>query len=119
MQPKNMMPLYAEDINMLEGVDDKELEAYIEEHPRIILLFEIDVIEAATDYATHNPVNEDTYEPDPASIMELHKAREAFEKEMEISWRVTAAVLEEINIGTIVDPRLLSIAKELSPNTKI
>ena len=37
---------------------------------------------------------------------------------MEISRRVTAAVLEEINIGTASDPRLLSIAKELSPTQK-
>ena len=37
---------------------------------------------------------------------------------MEISRRVTAAVLEEINIGTASDPRLLSIAKELSPAQK-
>ena len=32
-QPKGMTPLYAEDINMLEGVDDTELEAYLDEHP--------------------------------------------------------------------------------------
>ena len=68
-QLKNMTPLYAEDINMLEGVDDKELEAYLEEHPRIIPLFEIDVIEVAADYATRNSVNEAAYEPDPTSIM--------------------------------------------------
>ena len=73
-QPKNMKPLYAEDINMLEGVDDTELEAYLEEHPRIIPLFEIDVIETATNYATTDW--EEAYEPDP---------REAFEREMEIS----------------------------------
>ena len=81
---------------MLEGVDDTELEAYLEEHPRIIPLFEIDVIEAATDYATHTSVNEEAYEPEPTSIMELSKAREAFEKEMEISRRVMASTLEEI-----------------------
>ena len=46
---------------MLEGMDDKELEAYLEEHPHIIPLFEIDVIEVAVDYATHNPTNEDAY----------------------------------------------------------
>ena len=58
-----MTPIYAEDINMLEGVDDTELEAYLEEHPRIIPLFEIDVIEAVPDYATPNSVNEEAYEP--------------------------------------------------------
>ena len=48
-QPKNMTPLYVEGKNMLEGVDNTELEAYLEEHPRIIPLFEIDVIETAAD----------------------------------------------------------------------
>ena len=98
---------------MLEGGDDMELEAYLEEHLRIIPLFEIDVIETATDYAT--AVWEEAYEPYPVSIMELSRAREAFEREMEISQRVMASALEEINIETASDPRLLSIAKELLP----
>ena len=76
-----MKPLYAEDINMLEGVDDTKLEAYLEEHPRIIPLFEIDVIEIATDYATI--VGEEAYEPDPMSIMELSRERKAFKREMD------------------------------------
>ena len=103
---------------MLEGMDDTELETYLEEHPRIIPLFEIDVIEVAADYATHNSVKEDAYEPDPMSIIEFQKAQEAFEKEMEISRRVKTAVLEDINVGTAADPRLLSIAKELSPTIR-
>ena len=69
-QPKNITPLYADDINMLEGVDDAELEAYLEEHPRIILLFKIDLIETTTDYATHTAGQEYAYELDLASIME-------------------------------------------------
>ena len=89
-----MTPLYTEDINMLEDVDDTELEAYLEEHPLIILLFEIDVIETTTDYATHTTFHEEAYEPDPTSILDLSRAWEAFEKEMEISRRVTASALE-------------------------
>ena len=50
--------------------------------------------------------------------MELTRAREAFEKEMEISRRVTASPLEDVNIGTRSEPRLLSIAKELAPDQK-
>ena len=60
-----MTPLYAEDINMLEGVDDKELEAYMEEHPRIVPLFEIDVMEVVGEYAIHKSTQEEAYEPDP------------------------------------------------------
>ena len=45
---KGITPLYAEDINMLEGIEDTKLEAYLEEHLRIIPLFEIEVIETTT-----------------------------------------------------------------------
>ena len=38
---------------MLEAVHDGELEAYLEKHPKIIPLFELDVIETTTDYVTH------------------------------------------------------------------
>ena len=117
-QPKGMTPLYAEIINMLDGMDDTELEAYLEEHSRIIPLFEIYVIGIAAIYATPTSLHDEAYEPDPASIMELSRAREAFEKEMEISRRVTASALEDVNIGTTSEPRLLSIAKELAPNQK-
>ena len=103
---------------MLEGVEDAELEAYLEDHPRIIPLFEINIIQTAADYATQATSLEEAYEPDPASIMELSRAREAFEREMEISRRVTASALEEVNIGTTAEPRLLSIAKELLPDQK-
>ena len=77
-QPKYVTPLYVEDINMLEGMDDAELEAYLEEHPRIIPLFEIDVIETAADYGTHTTGLEEAYESDPTSIIELSRAQEAF-----------------------------------------
>ena len=66
---------------MLEGMDDAELEAYLEEHPRIIPLFKIDVKETTADYATHTTGQEEAYELDPASIIDLSRAREVFEKE--------------------------------------
>ena len=50
--------------------------------------------------------------------MELSRALAAFEKEMEISRRVTASTLEEVNVGTTSDPRLLSIVKGLLPSQK-
>ena len=66
----------------------------------------------------HTSFQEEDYELEPTSVEELSRAWEAFEKEMEISRRVTASALEEINIGTTSDPRLLSIAKELLPDQK-
>ena len=78
---------------MLDGVDDTELEAYLDEQPRIIPLFEIDVIETATDYATPTALHDEAYEPDLESILELSRARVVFDKEMEISRRVAASAL--------------------------
>ena len=37
---------------------------------------------------------------------------------MEISLRVVATKLEEVNMGTIVEPRTISIAKNLPPSTR-
>ena len=41
--PKAMTVLYAEEIHMLEGLEDEELERYLDKNPRIVPLPEIDV----------------------------------------------------------------------------
>ena len=43
---KELTPLYAESINMLEGLTDEEVEHYLEENPKIVPLFEIGMAEA-------------------------------------------------------------------------
>ena len=70
---------------MLEGLEDMELEVYIDENPRIIPMLEIDVLKVANEYVPMCALEEEEYEPDPESMLELSRAREAFEKEMEIS----------------------------------
>ena len=82
---------------MLDGLEDTELEAYLDENPRIVPLLEIDVLETTSEYIPTSAPNEDNYEPDLEWVLELSKAQEAFETEMEISRRVTASTLEEIN----------------------
>ena len=42
---KELTPLYAECVNMLEGLADEEVNQYLQENPKIIPLFEIDVVE--------------------------------------------------------------------------
>ena len=69
---------------MLGGLEDRELEAYLDENPRIILLFEIDVLKAASEYILMSMLNEDEYELEPEFVLELSRAREAFEREMDI-----------------------------------
>ena len=51
-------------------------------------------------------------------MLELSRERKAFEREMKISQRVTTSVLEDINVGSIEAPRLLSISKDLMPSEK-
>ena len=103
---------------MLEELNDTELEAYLDENPQIIPLFEIDVLETATVYVPKSMLQEEAYEPDLKAMLELSRARKAFVKEIKISRRVTASALEEINIRTTKVPQLLSIAKDLLPTEK-
>ena len=108
-----MTPFYAKDIHMLEGLDDDELVNYLDEHPQIVHLFEIDVIETAGTYTTPTTTIEQDCEPNTEALMELPRAQDVFEQEMEISRRVTTTTLEEINVGSPDEPRPLSIAKDL------
>ena len=67
-----MTLLYAKEFHMLEGLNDEELENYLEENPRIVPLFKIDIIQAADTYITLAMVGEDRCEPDIEVLMELH-----------------------------------------------
>ena len=113
--PKDISPLYAEEIHMLEGLEDDELERYLDQNPRIVPLFKIDVWGTVDSYAfpTESTGQED--EPGEDALAELQRAQEAFEREMEISRRVAATELEEVNMGTIAEPHTISIAKNLPP----
>ena len=42
--------MYAESVNMLEGVADKEVDHYLKENPRIVPLFEVDIAEVISPY---------------------------------------------------------------------
>ena len=44
--PPNTRPLYAEGVHKLDGLDDEAMDHFLEEHPRIVPLFEIDVLKA-------------------------------------------------------------------------
>ena len=54
------MPLYAEAVNMMEGLDEGEVNQYFEENPKIIPLFEIDVVDIITPYITNEEKEADT-----------------------------------------------------------
>ena len=103
--------MYAESINMLDGLPDEEIDRYLEEHPKIIPLFEVDITAAVRPYIT----SPESDEPDQEAFRELRQAQESLEKEMTISQRVKASQLEEVDLGTKDKPRPVNVAKEM-PN---
>ena len=66
---------------MLEGLPYEEIDRYMEEHPRIVPLFEVDITVAVEPYI---PMPEPD-KPDQAAIRELRQAQESLEREMTIS----------------------------------
>ena len=74
-----MTLLYAKEFHMLEGLNDKELENYLEENPQIVPLFDIDIIEmAGLTFTTPTTARDEDYESDTEALMELHRAQDAF-----------------------------------------
>ena len=72
---------------MLNGLADEEVDDFLEDHPTIISLFEIDAISAVS-----TPPDEDVTkdslprdDPDSTTIAELRHAWDAFERELTIS----------------------------------
>ena len=45
---KELILLYAESINMLDGLADDKVDRYLEEHLKIVPLFEVDMAEVVT-----------------------------------------------------------------------
>ena len=101
---------------MLEGLADEEVDQYLQENPKIVPLFEIDVAEAVSPYILQPKENDE--EPDKEVIRELRQAQEALEREMAVSQRVKASQLEEVNLGTTEEARPVHIAKEMTPDNK-
>ena len=101
---------------MLEGLADEEVNQYLQENPKIVPLFEINVAEAVSPYILQPEENNE--EPYKEVIRELRQAQEALEREMAMSQRVKASQLEEVNLGTTEDVRPVHITKEMTPNNK-
>ena len=79
---KEVTPLYAESVNMLEGLADEEVDRYLEENPKIVPLFEVDVANVVSPYIVHP--DDAGEEPDQDAIRDLRQAQEALEREMAV-----------------------------------
>ena len=66
---------------MLDGFPDEEVNRYLEEDPKIVPLFEVDITAAVGPYIT----SPESDKPNQEAIWELCQAQESLEKEMMIS----------------------------------
>ena len=104
---------------MLDGLVDGEINSFLDEHPMIVLLFEIDVLSVVEPYVTNAIDHEVSHEPDLASIKELQQARDAFDCELAISQHIKASTLEDVNLRSPSEARTIKIAKDLAPNNRL
>ena len=85
-----------------EGWDDREVNQYFDENPKIISLLEIDIFDINTPYISHGEKDvdsSDTEEPlDDKTLRELRLQQEAMEREMQVFQHVQASTLEELNL---------------------
>ena len=56
---------------MLDGLVDDEMKSFLDEHPTIIPLFEVDVLSAVEPYVATDMKHEAPYKPEPTSIKEI------------------------------------------------
>ena len=76
--PKDTTPLYEEGVHMLDGLADEEVDHFLEDHPRIVPLFDMDIKLTVSPYVS-KPTEEDRdigREPHSRSIEELCHARD-------------------------------------------
>ena len=110
---RQCLPIHAEVVNMMEGLDETEEKHYFNENPKIIPLFEVDIVQALTPYVEDHP---DTILVDEQTLKEIRLQQEACEKEMLVYQRVQASSLEELNLAEDdleSQPKAIIIAKEM------
>ena len=74
--PKATTPLYAKGVHMLDNLADDEVDNFLEDHPKIVPLFDIDIMETINPYVSE-PISGERdigRETDPKSVEELHHA---------------------------------------------
>ena len=96
---RQCIPIHAEAINMMEGLDEIEEKQYFNDNPKIIPLFEVDMVQALTPYVEEQS---NTVPIDEQTLKEIRLQQEACEKEMLVSQRVQASSLEELNLAEMI-----------------
>ena len=50
--PQDTTPLYAEGVHMLDGLAEEEVDHFLEDHPQIVSLFDIDIVTVIGPYVS-------------------------------------------------------------------
>ena len=53
LTPLDNNPLHAEAVHMVDGLTDNEMNSFLEEHPTIVPLFEVNVLSAMEPYVAY------------------------------------------------------------------
>ena len=69
---------------MLDGLEDEQFEQYLEDKPRLVPLFKIDIIKATNSYAKTTKAEEELQQLEPKVVTKISRAQKAFEQEMDI-----------------------------------
>ena len=85
---RQCLPIHAEVVNMMEGLDETEEKHYSNDNLKSIPLFELDIVQALTPYVEDQS---DIVHVDEQTLKEIWLQPEACEKEMLVSQRVQAA----------------------------
>ena len=105
------LPVHAELVNMMEELDEAEEDRYFNDNPKIIPLFKVDILQTRTSYIEDK---EDEVPVDKWSLKEIRLQQEATKKEMQVSQRVQASAVEELNLAdTEAEPKTILIANEM------
>ena len=97
MSKREWVPLYAESINMIQGLDDGDLNQYSEENPKTIPLFEIDVVEIMTPCINTEELASNV-QMDEKSLRELTLARGNGKRDASISMGEAFKTRRKLNL---------------------
>ena len=56
---RQCLPIHAEAVNMLEGLNEAEEDQYFEDNPKIIPLFKVNIMQALTPYVDEDDKGEE------------------------------------------------------------
>ena len=124
--------LYAEGLNLLEGIEEDEEERILRENPDLVSLFEVDIDSILSRYApaamTIQPIKEeaqieqsDEQDSGDQTLQELQRWIESGEAKhilSERSIRVKEDDLIDMNVGTTDDPKILKVSTKLKGQIK-